>query len=288
MKILLIGNSYSYYWTDELYGLLTAAGEKDVRVSNVYYSGCTFERHHNWHVAGEKNYTFCTVAKGERTTEKGVDLEHCLSSDEWDLISFQESNRYREEDMRRTVGEHLPYLYNLVHSRFPNAKYVWQHNWAHEIYRASGKGEDSLEDQLKRNETFARIAGEVCAEYGFQRIPLGDAWVLVRHDPLFFEKGEGEFPVRSLHTRIMHAGAHKGEIINSDPSHDGDVGGGQYLNACVWFEMLTKKSVVGNPFRPFYVYKGLDMTLSEEKIALLQNAAHKAVLTAYGEAFYEK
>ena len=58
----------------------------------------------------------------------------------------------------------------------------------------------------------------------------------------------------------------------SDTSHDGDIGGGQYLNACVWFETLTGQSCVGNAFRP-------DYELSEEMITMLQNAAHIAVET---------
>ena len=55
-----------------------------------------------------------------------------------------------------------------------------------------------------------------------------------------------------------------------DYGHDGDIGGGQYLNACVWFEILTGESCLGNTFRPSY-------ELSEEKIAILQAAAHQAV-----------
>ncbi len=278
MKVLLIGNSYSYYWTDELCGLLNAAGEKNVRISNVYYSGCTFERHWTWHVAGEKNYSFNTVKDGVRTLDKPVDLEHCLSAEEdWDVICFQESNRYSEENMREQIATYLPPLYEMIRARFPKARYHWQQNWAHEIYQNSGKGMESLEAQLQRSATFRKIASEVTEKYGFVNVPLGDAWEKVRHDPLFFERGEGEFPVRSLHTRIMHAGAQKGEIINSDPSHDGDVGGGQFLNACVWFEVLTGKSVLDNPFCPAYLYHGLDMTLSEEKRALLKKAAHQAV-----------
>ena len=129
MKILLIGNSYSYYWTDELWGLLNAAGVEDLRVSNIYYSGCTLERHWNWYEEKFPGYTFFTVKDGVRVAEKDVDLEHCLSAEEeWDIISFQQSNRYgyRKDDgaaHRASIQAHLPQLYKLVHDRFPNAKY---------------------------------------------------------------------------------------------------------------------------------------------------------------------
>ena len=62
-----------------------------------------------------------------------------------------------------------------------------------------------------------------------------------------------------------------------DYLHDGDVGGGQYLSACVWFETLTGRSCVGNPFRPVYKLKDKEYFLSEELIEILQNAAHQAV-----------
>lgn len=55
-----------------------------------------------------------------------------------------------------------------------------------------------------------------------------------------------------------------------DYSHDGDIGGGQYLNACVWLETLTGTSCIGNTFRPNY-------DLSEDMIDMLQQAAHEAV-----------
>jgi len=287
MKILCIGNSYSYYWTDELWGLLNAAGYKDVRVSNLYYSGCTFERHWEWYVNNELNQDFYTVVDGEKTREKPVGLAHALAADEFDIVSFQQSNRYGTQSMRESIKAHLPQLYDLVKTRFPNAKLFWQQNWAHEVDQGSGKGETSLESQTARTAAFRTIAKEVCEEYGFTNIPLGDAWETIRHDPVFYEKGESEIPVRSMHTRIQHAGKMKGEIVNGDLSHDGDVGGGQYLNACVWFEIVSHKSVLDNPYRPMYNYKGLDITLSEKKIEMLKNAAHNAVLNYYGEEWYK-
>ena len=295
MKILLIGNSYSSHWTDELCGLLNAAGHKDVRVSNVYYSGCTFEKHWNWYVNKEENYKLQTIKDGVRTIDKPVGLEYCLSAEkDWDIISFQQTNRYGYskdggEAHRNSIKAHLPQLYDLVHSRFPNAKYYWLQSWAHEIRQSDegSKGVKDLDAQLAASAIFRNVGKEVCAEYGFTGVPCGDAWELIRHDPIFYEKGEGDFPVRSLHTRIYEGSKYKGMLTNKDLSHDGNVGGGQYLNGCVWFEMITHKSVIGNSFRPHYDYQGLDMHLNEKKIEMLQNAAHQAVLNYYGEEWYK-
>jgi hypothetical protein len=74
------------------------------------------------------------------------------------------------------------------------------------------------------------------------------------------------------------AGSEEGKVINSDLSHDGDVGGGQYLNACVWYEVLFGESCVGNTFRPNYKYNGTSMNMLID-VETLQQAAHQAVTT---------
>ena len=88
-------------------------------------------------------------------------------------------------------------------------------------------------------------------------IPGGDAWQIARANPWV------------------------GDVMcKEDMYHDGDVGGGQYLNACVWFEVFFGESCVGNTWRPAY-------ELSEDKITALQQAAHEAVVAVYGEAYFD-
>ena len=271
MNILLIGNSYSYYWCDELYGMLAAAGHEDAKVYNVYYSGCSFDKHWNWLVNRENNYQLFCNDKNGRKKEDGVGMTYCLSRQNWDVISFQQSGKYvygtngSEENLRNSVAEHLPLLYKYVHDRYPEAKYYWLQSWVHEIGEGS-KGLATLEQQKAVTSWHRNVAKEVCGKYGFVRVPCGDAWEAVRHDPMIREGGF------TLTTRVQ-----KGKQID-DLSHDGDMGGGQYLNACVWFETLTGQSCVGNSFRPEYVLDGKDVSLSEQKITLLQNAAHEAVM----------
>ncbi|MBR7165066.1 MAG: hypothetical protein IKD18_02195, partial [Clostridia bacterium] len=51
------------------------------------------------------------------------------------------------------------------------------------------------------------------------------------------------------------------------------------LNACTWFESLTGMSCLDNTYRPKYKNEdtGVIETIAEERIKLLQNAAHEAV-----------
>ena len=96
------------------------------------------------------------------------------------------------------------------------------------------------------------IAKEIKEKYSLPYIPTGQAWVEARYNPVI----NNQLCLRKAKP--------------DDTSHDGDIGGGQYLNACVWFEMLTGQSCIGNSYRP-------DYELSEAKIAILQQAAHNAV-----------
>ena len=101
----------------------------------------------------------------------------------------------------------------------------------------------------------------VCERFGLDRIPSGDAWQHARND-----------------SAVGDVLCGKNGNLQGDFYHDGDIGGGRYLNACVWFEVLTQKSCLENTWRP-------DYELSEEKIAALQKAAHRAVAEAYGEGY---
>ena len=274
LNILLLGNSYSYYWPDELWGMMDAAGYENVTICNIYYSGCTFEKHWTWHVANISNYRFITNdAAGRRSVEQW-DLDRCLDYKNWDLISLQQSNGYMynggEVAQLASMEPYLGNLTDLLKSRFPQATYYWLQSWAHDV----GYGVDNIPHQQQITEAFGNVARKICDQYGFINVPCGDAWGLIRQDPLILEGG------KSLTTRI------KGDDpMYDDLTHDGDHGGGQYLNACVWFEVLTQKSCIGNTFRPDYKLDDVEYPLGEEKIALLQNAAHTAVANFYGEDY---
>lgn len=294
MKLFLIGNSFSYYWTDELYKLLAASGDEDAVVCNIYYSGCTFDMHLNWWKNGDDPYTVLIHDKNGRTVIKNATFEMGLSYANWDKISFQQSGRYiyrsGAEMHDEMIRDYLPELYERVHARFPDAEYYWLQNWTHELGNA-GHGMKSPERQDEIYRGFRDVGLKYCEQFGFTNVPCGDAWRSIRHDPMFYApaKDDVSYPFRTLHTRISTASFKNYPFIhNEDLSHDGDIGGGQYLNAAVWFEMLTHKSVIGNTYIPTYTHEtaGITFTFTEERVAALQNAAHRAVLEAYGKEWY--
>lgn len=257
LNVLMIGNSFCYYYVEELYGLLTAAGHKNVNICNVYYSGCTLEQHWSWWKNGEANYDFYTTNEAGRNGLQGTNLEYCLKQRNWDIISLQEAGAKARESGagHLTLTEtYLTDLWGYLKEQFPMSRYFWHQTWSNQVgYDRNGETVDSLEQQEKENAKTREYALAVCEKYQLERVPTGDAWQIVR---------QGGYD--NLCARLA---VNYGE---GDYYHDGDIGGAQYLNACVWFEAITGESCVGNTYKP-------DYALDENLIPTFQEAAHKAI-----------
>ena len=265
INILMIGNSFCYYYADELVGMAAANGIK-LRVSNVYYSGCSLTQHYNWWKNGESNYTFITHDEKGRTEQKGTNLEYCLKQGNWDMISLQSgsgdtTNKPVEqalEDSKAIRAE----LWEYIKARFPMAKYYWHHTWSYQIgYDRNGVKYETVDRQHERDQYMSTWSKRISNENGLIRIPSGEAWRRVR---------DGGYD--NLCERM---GVNEGK---GDYYHDGDTGGGQYLNACVWFERVLGQNCIGNTWRPEYA-------LPEAKLLAIQQCAHKAVAEFYGEDY---
>lgn len=262
LNILMIGNSYCYYYVEELYGMAKAAGI-ELFVCNVYYSGCPLNKHWEWWQNDERTYQYFETDETCRRKFDNFSLRQCLARENWDVITLQEGNgSYRRnglEGIRKEV-EPLGKLLEVIQKQFPESKYYWHCTWVPEVgnYNASSNFRiETKEDEMAWQNAKITIAKEILDRYALPYIPTGQAWAEARYNPV-------------IGNRLCLRKAKP-----DDTSHDGDVGGGQYLNACVWFEMLTGQSCIGNTYRP-------DYELSEEKIAILQQAAHKAVLAERG------
>ena len=254
LNILMIGNSHSYYYTDELVGLATAAGIK-LRVSNLYYSGCTLGMHYKWWKNGESNYQFITHDEAGKTVVENTSLEYCLQQANWDAISLQTGTadfmaKPAEQVLSETKDMRAE-LWDYIKTQFPLTRHYWHHSWSYQLGGEKfGVVYDEVSKQHNLDKNLATIADQICIENEVLRVPTGPAWRKVR---------DGGYD--NMCARIG---------VTGDYGHDGDVGGGQYLNACVWFETITGQSCLGNTWRP-------DYDLSEDLIATLQQAAHDTV-----------
>ena len=131
----------------------------------------------------------------------------------------------------------------------------WQSSGSYQIGYDDKFKVDSFETQNAQVAILSEYSQLVCDTFGLSLVPRGDAAQLARANPVIGDTITARLGVNN---------------DLGDMRHDGDIGGGQYLTACAWFEVLFGQSCVGNTWRPPYA-------LSEEKITALQEAAHQAV-----------
>ena len=257
INLLMIGNSFCYYYATELHNIAAAAGV-ELNVTHLYKAGATAEEHWTWLTDKEEGlgkYTYWVCNSMGRWNPAGIASSFdALPMMEWDVITLQQhfspERTVDYETAKTSCDPYVKDLYDYLKKEYPNADLYWHQTWAYQVGHAEIA--DAAAQKAQQN-IIDKVSDEICEDNGVKRVPSGDAWTIARSivgDTLCLD----------------------------DMYHDGDIGGGQYLNACVWMEVLTGKSCVGNTWRPNY-------ELSEELIAQLQQAAHQAVAACYGEDY---
>ena len=334
LNLLMIGNSFSYYYVEELYGLAEAAGIK-MAVYNLYSSGSPVWEHRDWLEEDAENYEFyVTDSEGRRkVSPRHVGLKEALTVAEWDAISLQSGRQQAVTDYAELEELNLvdaKYLYDYLRQEAPDARLMWHHAWEYEVgydkdthsesaaSTGSTDGQDvpSRENQMLRHEVNHELALAICEENDVEMVPTGDAWELLRasytwtaidddgteyitatdsgvdangdaykylcaRPSIYKTYNKERFGYGLTDAELAANATAKNELIDiaaqyGDMYHDGDVGGGQYLNACVWFEVLTGKSCVGNTYVPTYTYNGTTYEMLYDA-SVLQQYAHQAV-----------
>jgi len=265
LYILMTAASFSYYYVEELYGMFEAAGIK-AKVCDMYKGSTGLDLAYKYWKDGENCYQLRVMDENGLTVTEGVNMEYCLRAYNWDLISFQDgSASFRTTPAQQTLDRTRPYLQEMleyVRKLLPKTRIFMQQIWAYDIgFDRNGFQMTSAEQQLGMHDRIREYTLAACQEFNMERVPSGEAWKIARQSPV----------VGILCNRLA---VNNGE---GDYYHDGDIGGGQYLNACVWFETLSGQSCIGNTYRPVYKQGALEQTLSEDLIAVLQQAAHQAV-----------
>lgn len=261
LDVLMIGNSFCWYFTEELHGIANSAGIQ-LNISNLYKGGCSVEEHWTWLDSGSAAYEqyWITNDFGRFKHPDNLSIPAALAYDDWDVITLQQHfSPSRTKNYETALESCTPYVKNLydhLKATCPDAKLYWQETWAYGVGYPTDKEEKAIGTvavQTNQYNQIHAVSQTLCQENGVDMIPSGSAWQIARANPLVGDT-----------------------LCKADQCHDGDVGGGQYLNACVWFEVLTGKSCIGNTWRPS------DYKLSETKAVELQKAAHEAVAAVYG------
>jgi len=271
VRLLTIGNSFSGNATHYLGDLAKAGGNVLVH-QPMSIGGAAMEVHWKRIEANEKDPKDPAGLYGSKA------LNATLESGEWDYVTIQQYS-LKSHDVT-TYRPFATRLQEYVKKHAPKAELLLHQTWAYRVddprfsAKSPAAGEPRSQEEMVTLLTSAYKT--IAKELGVRRIPVGDAFHLADTDPAWGYKPDTAFdrkaavaPALPDQTHSLHVGYYWGK--NGKLSMDGHHAGvaGEYLGACVWYEVLFKESVVGNSFVP----KGL----KPEDATYLQGVAHRAV-----------
>ena len=288
LRILMVGNSFCYYYVEELYDLLMEnppEGIEAVEVYNLYYSGCTMGQHYKWWMENEANYDLFKVDVNGRVNLNDIhqkwSLEQALAWAQWDFISLHGAMPVDviQPVMRASVRDDLAAkaepLFDRFHELHPHAQLLWQRTWFFEVgYK--GKLTYTAEDGVGYNEGIQMVGDYISEEldkdkpYDVIQVNTGGAWTIART----MNETRDLLPYGGLCAMLARNSFGDGRFGAGDGLHDGDIGGGQLLNAYVWFMTLTgNRDLSISSYAPIYHHGAQEYPLSAELIDMLKTAA---------------
>jgi hypothetical protein len=273
VRLLTIGNSFSANATRHLKDLAKAGGHTLVHNSLVI-GGASFQVH------ADK----LKMEGKARLYANGKDLVANLTADTWDFVTIQQAS-IKSHDYA-TYQPYAGILRDVVVKHAPQAKLLIHQTWAYRVDDPRFKvkdpkpGEPRTQEEMYRGLTAAY--DRLATEFGAKIIPVGDAFFRAdtdsqrgyRPDTKPFDTKTARRPLLPDQSHSLHVGWRwakpKGgqEVTLGMDGHHANQAG-EYLGACVWYEILFGESAVGSRFIP----KGLDPAHAR----FLQETAHQAV-----------
>lgn len=252
IKVLAIGNSFSMDAIEQyLYELAEASGD-DIIIGNMYIGGAELALHDKHSQTGEEAYSYRKIVNGEKTTTENYDLRRAIRDEDWDYISLQQvsgkSGQYES---------FFPHVYNLMtyiktHTTNRKVKLVLHATWA---YSQDSSHKDFYNYNVNQEYMYESIVDATRQVFKTAKfdvlIPAGTA----------IQNGR----TSELGDTFCRDGYHLEHTY------------GRFTAACVWYQILFKKSVLKNPYKPSTI------TYDQEKIA--KTAAFKAAKKPYKVTF---
>ena len=290
VRLLTIGNSFTRNATHHLEDLAKAGGHTLI-FNPLIIGGSSLQRHAE---KAQKNETDPADEAGLYSNGRG--LRDNLTADAWDFVTLQQVSM-QSHDLA-TYQPHAGWLRDFIAKYAPTAKLLVHQTWAYRkddprfTKPSDEPGEPTTQKEMYRGLTAAYNA--IAAELGAKVIPVGDAFFAADTDPTWgyqipepFDSKTFQPPALPAQPHSLHVGwfwrkakakAQDGDRDNPKPTlvmdgHHANLAG-EYLGACVWYEVLFGESPVGLAHIP----KGLD----PDYASFLQETAHRAV-TARGE-----
>jgi hypothetical protein len=277
VRLLTIGNSFSGNATHFLGDLAKAGGNVLVH-QPMSIGGAAMDVHWTKIQANEKDPKDPAGLYGTRS------LSATLQSGEWDFVTIQQAS-IKSHDIE-TYRPFAAQLQQYVKTHAPKSELLLHETWAYRcddprFASKTPKVEPSTREAMYASLNSAYLT--IAKELGVRRIPVGDAFHIADSDPEWGYKPDAKFdratavaPALPDQTHSLHVGyrwstAKDGkQVLGMDGHHAGVAG--EYLGACVFYEVLFKESAVGSTFVP--------KDLKPEEAKYLQGVAHRAVAAA--------
>ena len=248
IRVLCIGNSFSWDAVEHELVPLCDAENVQVEVHNLYYGGCSLQQHAEFLLRDTAAYSHrvCTNAE-PRIVADTISLKQALQNGTYDYISLQQASH--DSGIKSTYEPWLSLLIDSVRAYQPNAQLCWMQTWAY-----SQDAKHPAFPRYQSNQQVMWDSIQACTKYVQQIVNgkwLNGKLVLI---PC------GEAIQRARNTQL-------GDSFCRDGYHLSPVG--WYTAAAVWYEILTGKDVRFNRYQP--------ESLTEEQRKIAQKSAHRAV-----------
>ncbi len=129
LKILAIGNSYTYNATAFMPYLFNALNKDSVCLAMLTRAGCTLDRHWTNHSQNLEKYTLVYSDRGEWMQSLVKTIDDAVFMLDWDIITLQQDSR--NSGFYSTYQPYLNDLVNFFRSAVPNADIVWHLTWSY-------------------------------------------------------------------------------------------------------------------------------------------------------------
>lgn len=273
VKLLTIGNSFSANATHYLGDLVKAGGHTLIHQPLVI-GGASFQVHAE---KAQKHEADPKDKAGLYTSGRG--LKENLELQKWDYVTIQQAS-IKSHDFA-TYQPYAGWLRDYITKHAPQAKLLVHETWEYRKDDPRFTRPGDLKSQEEMYTGLRSAYDKIAAEFNARIIPTGDAFHLADTDPKWAYQTDTTFnpkaakqPELPNQTHSLHVGWHwkkqkNGKTTLVMDGHHANMAG-EYLGACVWYEVLFGESSVGNTFMP----KGMDPTDAR----YLQETAHRAVI----------
>ena len=241
IRVLCIGNSFSWDAVEQELVPLCDAKHVQVEIHNLYYGGCSLEQHAEFLLKDTAAYSHrvCTNAV-LRVVKDTITLRQALRDGKYDFISLQQASH--DSGIRSSYEPWLTMLIDTVRAYQPNAQLCWMQTWAY-----SKDAKHPAYPRYQCNQQVMWDSIQACTKsqitnHQLPIIPCGQAIQYARQTKL-------------------------GDTLCRDGYHL-NYTYGRYTAACVWYEIITGRDV------RFNRYRNSQMTRLQQRLS--QRSAHKA------------